>query len=148
MVKTAPVRSVRFAAAIVPPIASTKPAADGKAQPGAGPHLIALADPVEPVEDALQILRRHARPLVGMTGCRTHPPSRARRGCAMRRAVGRVFGGVVEQVEQHLLEQHGIEPAASAGRAAMSISTRWRASDLRRAAQRAADDVADIVQRA
>ena len=43
---------------------------------------------------------------------------------------GRIFGGVVEQVEQHLLEQHGIELAASAGRPRARATTLWCARIL------------------
>ena len=64
MVNTAPVRSVRLAAMIVPPIASTKPRRDRKAQPGAGAHVVALLHAIELVEDPLEIGGRDAVALV------------------------------------------------------------------------------------
>ena len=60
IVNTAPVRSVRFAAEIVPPQGLDEAARDGKPQPGAGAHLVALSRPVELVEDALEVGARNA----------------------------------------------------------------------------------------
>jgi len=55
IVKTAPFRPVRFAAVILPPMASMKPRADRKTKPRAGALAVAAADPVELVENPLEI---------------------------------------------------------------------------------------------
>ena len=62
---------------------------------------------MELVEDALHILRRNAASLVDnlkLDGILFAPALHADRG--LRR---RIFRGVVEEIEQHLLKQHGIE---------------------------------------
>ena len=87
MVNTAPVRSVRFAAAIVPPHGLDEAARDGEAEPRAGAHLIALLHPVELVEDALQVVRRNAVALV--QHLQPHRcPRRASTGCGSSSAGG------------------------------------------------------------
>ena len=106
IVNAAPLRSVRFAAAIVPPHGLHEAARDGQAEPRAGPHLVALLHPVELVEDALQVVRRNALALV--QHLQAHGVLVAPALDAHRRLRARILGGVVEQVEQRLLEQHGI----------------------------------------
>ena len=64
MVNTAPLRSGRLAAVIVPCMASTKPRRDREAEPGAGAHVIGLLHAVELVEDAFQVALRNAVALV------------------------------------------------------------------------------------
>ena len=84
------------------------------------------------------------RPRPGSAG--DTDPSLAPALNADRRARRRIFGGVVQKVEQDLLEQHRIDVAPSADRRARSSSTRWRARILLGALKRAADDFAEIVQ--
>ena len=119
MVKTAPGRSVRLPAEIVPPIASTKPRQIARPSPVPAPDLVALADAVELVEDALEVRRRNARcprPSPAARRCHRRPSPAARIESMSGR---RVFRGIVEQVEQHLLEQHRVE--SSIGRSAGKI---------------------------
>ena len=59
-------------------------------------------------------------------------------------AGGRIFGGVVEQVEQHLLEQHGVELAASAGRRRGRSRRGARRGSCRARCSARADDLADV----
>ena len=83
-------------------------AADRKAEAGAGAHAVALLHAVELVEDALELVRRDALALVDDA-----QSDAARAGAAGLdpdgRALGGVFRGVVEQVEQHLLEEHRVD---------------------------------------
>src|SRR4029078_12190888 len=81
--------------------------ADRQSQTGPGPDPIALSGAIELVEDPLEILFRDAVAFVQhlkddgpllLPGL--YDDGRLRRG---------IFGGVVEQVEEHLLEQHGID---------------------------------------
>ena len=93
-----------------------------------------------------QIGRRNARALVEdlQTSRTAVGPARAAGSSSAGR---RVFRGIVEQIEQRLLEQHRVELAASAGRRRGRSRCRWLRQDLRGALQRGADDVAEIVQR-
>ena len=107
MVNTAPEPSARLAASIVPPSASTKPRQIASPSPVPARCRSPLPAAVELVEHALHVSRREPRPLVGDP---EHDPvmapaARDRNGRARRR----VLGGVVEQVDQHLLEQHHVE---------------------------------------
>ena len=56
-----------------------------------------------------------------------------------RRARRRVLGGVLQQVAQHPLDQHGVERAAAAGRRQRHVRPGARRARARRRAQRAAD---------
>ena len=59
---------------------------------------------------------------------------------------GRVFGGIVEEIEQRLLEQHGVDLDHRQIRRDLDLHPMPR-QDLVCAPQRAADDLADIVRR-
>ena len=61
-------------------------------------------------------------------------------------AGGRIFRGIVEQVEQHLLEQHGVELDHRQVGGELDLDAVPR-QDLAGALQRAADDLAEVVQR-
>ena len=114
IVNTAPVRSVRFAAEIVPPQGLDEAARDRQAQPGAGAHLVALPRPIELIEDALDVGRWNAVAFVEhlqLDAILLLPALNA--DGRLRR---RILGGVVEEIEQHLLEQHGIHHHHRAGR--------------------------------
>src|SRR6185312_4171394 len=87
-------------------------ATDRQAETGAGATAILGLHPVKLVEDAFEIARRDARPLVddlnqnGVAPNRiTGAPSAKLDAAALRG----VFGGVIEQVEQDLLEQDRVE---------------------------------------
>ena len=107
MVNTAPERSVRLVATMLPCIASTKPRQIARPKPRAGTPPISAAHAVELVEDVLQIGGRNARPLVQhlhdhmaavlprLDGDQRHLPVRTCR--------------IVQQIEQHLLEQHLVQ---------------------------------------
>ena len=84
-----------------------EPLADGEAQSGAGPLPVAAADAIELVEDALEIVDRHARTFVAHLD--DDAPVVAPAGDLDRRAGGRILRGVVEQIDQHLLHQHEVE---------------------------------------
>src|SRR5437588_7371523 len=99
----------------VPPIAGfdattlrlDKASADRQPQPGARATAVLRLNAVELVEDAFEIVRRDARPFIDDLdqGDLAVAP-----GPQVYAAAGRcIFGGVVEEVEQHLLEQHRIE---------------------------------------
>ena len=82
-------------------------ARDREPEAGAGAHLVALLRAVELVEDAAPVGRRNAVALVEDLQRDRIPVAPA---LDRDRGVGRrIFGGVVEQIEQHLLEQHGVE---------------------------------------
>ena len=143
MVNIAPVLSVRFAAVIVPPMASTKPRADGKPQAGPRPHLVALLHAEEFLENVRQVGRRNALSFVD--DLQRHgggvPPAADVNG----RAGSGVFCCVVEQVEQRLLEQHRINiEHRQVGREAHLDAV--VGEDLARALKRAPDDFAHIMQ--
>ena len=145
MVNTAPVRSVRLAAVIVPFMASTKPREIARPKPGSRPHLVALLHPVELVEDVLELGGRNAVALVhDLQADRIHLAPAAD---ADRRPGGRIFRGIVQEIEQHLLEQDGVQGRASAGPPRARPRPRAAARISRAAPQRAADDLAEIVQR-
>src|SRR5437764_2077556 len=82
--------------------------ADRQPQPGAGAAAILRLDAVELVEDAFEIIGRDARSFIddldqGDLAVAPSPDvDPASGGC--------VFGGVVEQIAQYLLEQDRIEP--------------------------------------
>ena len=85
-------------------------AADRQPEPGAGAHAVAFPRAVELAEHPLQILRRRCpAPRPGPAAS----PRRRRRPTPGSRigdsGVG-IFGGIVEQVEQHLLEQDRVDP--------------------------------------
>ncbi len=84
-----------------------EPARDREPEAGAGTHLIAFLDAIELVEDMFQIIRRNADALVhdAQADRRRFAPAVDMNNGSRRR----VFGGVVEKIEQHLLEQHRIE---------------------------------------
>ena len=65
---------------------------------------------------------------------------------ADRRLRRRVFRGIVEEIEQRLLEQHGVEFEHRQIRSELELDLVAR-EDAAGAAQRAADDLAEVVQR-
>ena len=81
--------------------------ADGEPEPGAGGDVVGLAHPVEAVEDAFEVIGRDAWSLVDEA--QHHlvavPPS-LNCDCGGWR---RILGGVVEKIEDHLLEKHGVD---------------------------------------
>ena len=83
-------------------------AADGKAKAGAGPNLIAFLRRGRTCRRCAPDLPAGMPPPSSMTCSLTTSSSRQPRD-AHGRAGRRIFRGVVEEVEQHLLEQHGIE---------------------------------------
>ena len=102
MVNTAPGRSVRLAAAIVPPSASTKPRQIASPRPVPARRRSPVGSPVELLEHARDVPRREARPLVGdREHDRVAAPAALERDGRARRGV---LGGVVEQVDEHLLD--------------------------------------------
>lgn len=116
----------------------------GEIEPGAGPDMVALLHAIELVEHALELAGRNAAALVGDSKHHLITLAAALdRDCGLRRGI---FGGIVEQIEQHLLEQHGIEleHREIGGQHQLHLVRR---EDLARAPERAADDLAEIVQR-
>ena len=102
-------RSLRLPAVIVPPIASTKPRQMARPEPGAGALPVLLPG-------RGRTCRRCARDRSGGMPAPSSIDLDRRRCRRSRRAAirisdarRRVFRGIVEQVEQRLLEQHGIE---------------------------------------
>ena len=77
-----------------------------------------LRDAVELVEDALEVGVAECPGPSSSTWTHRTAAVAAARVMAIERAGRRVLRRVVEQVEQHLLEQHGVERRASAGPAA------------------------------
>ena len=84
-----------------------KPSRDGKTQPGAGAHLIRLLRPVKLVEDVIEIAARNAASLV--EDLQTDGASTAPTPDPNGRFWWRILRGVVEEIEQDLLEQHRIK---------------------------------------
>ena len=107
MVKTAPGRSDRFAAIDGAAHGLDKAAGDGKPKPGAGANLVSLGGAMKLLEHMLDLLRRNAAALIDDLQLDRAPLLPA--FDAYRRLGRRIFGGVVEEIEQHLLEQHRIE---------------------------------------
>ncbi len=144
MVNTAPGRSVRFAAADRAVQGLDEAARDGQAQPGARAHLVALLHAVELVEDALEVAGGNAvafvqdlQPDAVAVAPALNADGRIRR---------RILGGVVEEIEQHLLEQHGIHHHHRQVGADLDLHA-MLGQDLAGALQRGADDLADVVGR-
>ena len=118
-------------------------ARDRQAQAGTRAHLVALLDPVELVEDALQIVggmpspsSRICRPALSIAPA-LDADGRVRR---------RILGGVVEEIEQHLLEQHGVHRQHREVGAHRDFHA-MLGEDLPGALQRAAHDLAQVVRR-
>src|SRR5437588_777553 len=91
-----------------PALRLDKAAADRQPETGAGAPAILRLDAIELVEDAFEIARRDARPLIddldpGNIAVAPGPQVDAAAG-------RRIFGGVVEQIEQHLLDEDRVEP--------------------------------------
>src|SRR5436190_5054542 len=92
----------------VAPLCLDKAAADRQPESGPGAAAVLRLDAVEFIEDAFEVARRNAGALIAdldYDGFILAP--RSYLDAAFSR---RVFGGVVEQIEQHLLEQYGVEP--------------------------------------
>jgi len=82
--------------------------ADRQPEPGAGALPVLRLDSVELVENPFEIAGRNARSFIDdfdrhdvAIAPGAHVDTGAKRG---------LIGGIIEQVEQHLLEQHGIDP--------------------------------------
>ena len=106
IVNTAPLRSGRLAATIVPCMASTKPREIARPRP-ARPHMVAFLNTVEFVEDILQVVRRYAVPLiryVHTSSITVNEAPNADGGTSRG-----IFRGIVEDIEQHLLEQNSVD---------------------------------------
>src|SRR5258708_31547901 len=84
-----------------------EPASDCKPKPGSGADVVALLRPVELVKNVLHISRRNARTFIEDFQTDELLISPAMDGNC--RAHGRILRRIVEQVEESLLEQHGIE---------------------------------------
>ena len=84
-----------------------KAAADREVKPSAGTSAILRVDAVESVEDAFEIGRRYSRALVDDFDL--DELSIAGRPNIDPTAAGRIFCRVIEKIEQHLFEEHGIE---------------------------------------
>src|SRR5262249_35352338 len=85
-----------------------KAAADRQPQPGAGALPVLRLDAVELVENPFEIAGQNARSLID--DLNRHDVAIAP-GAQVDTGTKRgTFGGIVEQVEQHLLKQHGIDP--------------------------------------
>ncbi len=115
--------------------------ADRKAKAGAGTPAIGGTNAIELVEDVLQIDGRNARAFVhhlhADTAIVAPGPDRHQRS-------GRcVFAGVVEQIEQHLLEQYRIDVEHRQVRLQCDLRAVAR-EDLAHAAQGAADHVGQL----
>ena len=100
-------RTAGLWATIVPPIASIRPRQIDKPRPVPGLASVGAAAAIELLEDAVEIGRLHAWPLVGdaeddLVALLASVNDRA--------AVARIFVRVVQQVEQHLLEQPVVAP--------------------------------------
>ena len=144
MVKTAPLRSVRLAADDGAVHRLDEAARDGEPEAGAGADLVGLLRAVELVEDVLEIVRRNAASFVEHAQAdRVRRCASPECGSSFRR---RVFRGIVEEVEQHLLEQHGIEFEHRQIRSELELDLVAR-QDAAGAAQRAADDLAESCKR-
>ena len=89
-----------------------KTAADRETETGAGTPAVLSLDTIEFVEDALEIGGRYSGPLIDDLDLDELPVAL----CAdIDAAAGRgIFRGIIEQIEQHLLEQDRIQRAASA----------------------------------
>src|SRR3954447_15106013 len=116
-------------------------ARDREAEPGAGPYPIALFRPIKLVEDVLEVSGRYAVAFV--QHLETDRVLVAPAPDADGVAVGGILSGIVQQVEQRLLEQHRIQlqHGQAGGKLQLDPMTR---KDLARAPQRAADDLAEV----
>ena len=110
-------------------MASTKPREIAEPKPGAGANLIA----VSAARWNLSKIRSRSSggmPLPSSTTCSLTFSASCQLWMQHGRLRRGIFGGVIEEIEQDLLEQHRIEHRALAGRVAMSTSTRWSARIL------------------
>src|SRR5882724_2290852 len=82
-------------------------ARDRKSETSAGAHLVTLLGAVELVEDMLQVTGRDAVALVEDLQADRSPVTPALD--SDRGAGTGIFRGIVQDVEQYLLEQHGVE---------------------------------------
>ncbi len=139
-------RSVRLAAEIVPLHGLDEAAGDGEPQAGARPGH------GRPSARDRTCRTRCSRSAGGMPGPSSDhlqhrlSPRRASCGCEIVVPRRRIFRGIVEQIEQHLLEQHGIELEHRQIGGELQLDA-GAGQDLAGPPQRAADDLAEIVQR-
>src|SRR5262245_19760169 len=116
----------------------------GQSQACAGAYLVSLLRPVELVKDALEITFGNPSAFIGnlqVNALLVTPAPETDRGVSRR-----IFGGIVQQVEQHLLEQNGIHTDRGQVGAQLHLET-VPVKDLTGALKRAADDLTDVVQR-
>ena len=118
-------------------------AADRQAKAGSGATPILRLDAVELVEDAFEIARRNARAFIDDFDC--YEVTVAPRPHIDAGAGRRVFGGVVEEIEQHLLEQNWVEPYDRQIGRDFDLDV-VSAQHVGGTPQRRADDVADVEQ--
>ena len=146
MVKTAPGRSVRLPAAIVPPIASTKPRHIARPSPVPARTLSPFRHAVELVEDPFQIFR----PGCPGPSSRTCSVSALSSPNAWMRMLGtrdrNIWPALSSRLNSTCSNSTGstLTIGRSGGR---STSTRWYARIFRARRKRGADDVVDIVER-
>ena len=84
-----------------------QPLADRKAKAGARALTVASGDAVEHVEHPRLFGGRNAGATVGDRRVRRARPCR-RAAMAMVDPLGRILGGIVEDVDQHLFQQHAV----------------------------------------
>src|SRR6185437_9022627 len=120
--------------------------AAGNRQPETGPgaNLIALGGTVKLLEHKLDLLGRDATALIDDLQLDRFPLLPA--FDADRRLGGRIFGGVVEEIEQHLLEQDGIELEHWQAAGNLDLH-RVPRQNFARALKHGADNLADVVTR-
>ena len=121
-----------------------KAARDGKPEPGAGADLVGLLRAIELVEDVLEVGCGNA--VAFIEHAQQHRVAAAKGVDADRRFRRRIFRGIVEKIEQHLFEQHGVEFEHRQIRRQFQLDL-MPGEDAAGPAQRAADDFAEIVQR-
>src|SRR5215470_1253576 len=119
-------------------------ARDGKAEAGARSYLVTFLHPIELVEDILQLVRRYSAALV--EDLQAHRVLVAPALDANSGAGRRIFCRVVKHVEQELFKQNGIERQHGQVGGQINFDTMLR-QDLAGTAERAADDLGEIMQR-
>src|SRR5580700_11844943 len=120
-----------------------KTAADRQTETGAGTPAVLGLDPVELVEDALEIGGRDPGPLIDDLDLDEFPVAlRADIDAAAGRGI---FRGIVEQIEQHLLEQHRVYAQHRQARLDVDLDP-MSGDDIPGPLQRRADDFGHIDQ--
>ena len=107
IVNTAPALSMRLAAVIVPPIASNEAAADGQSQAGSGTLKIAIFYAVKFLEDQRELIFGDTRSFIDDLKP-DHALLPLSTDCDGGRG-RRIFRGVIEQIDEHLLHEQLVE---------------------------------------